>query len=194
MNTNFSLSFYKRTRSSSFIRTRISWISRIFVRGGALTGGTHDVEHLILLNTNLTNNTNLFGTRIFLFYTHTDLTDHTLLHEIFLNTNLTNLFGTRIFLFYTHTDLTDHTDLLHEIFLNTNLTNNTNLFGTRIFLFLYAHGFHGSHGFFTRDFLNTNLTNNTNLFGMRIFLFLYAHGSHGSFCLRQFLIMGFLDF
>ena len=46
------------------------WIS-LFVRGGALTGGTHDVEHLILLNTNLTNNTNLFGTRIFLFlYAH----------------------------------------------------------------------------------------------------------------------------
>ena len=37
LNTNFSLSFYKRTRSSSFIRTRISWISRIFVRGGART-------------------------------------------------------------------------------------------------------------------------------------------------------------
>ena len=114
LNTNFSLSFYKRTRSSSFIRTRSSWISRIFVRGGALTGGTHDVEHLILLNTNLTNNTNLFGTRIFLFlYAHGSHGSHGFClrhfeHEIFFE---------------------------HLILLNTNLTNNTNLFGMRIFLF-----------------------------------------------------------
>ena len=138
MNTNFSLSFYKRTRSSSFIRTRSSWISRIFVRGGALTGGTHDVEHLILLNTNLTNNTNLFGTRIFLFlYAHGSHGSHGFFtrdffehesHEIRRRPTDQREVITRIYLargsffFYTHTDLTDHTDFLHEIFLNTNLT------------------------------------------------------------------------
>ena len=47
-----------------FFGTRISQISRIFVRGGALT-----LEHEIFLNTNFTNKTNVFW--------HTDLTDLT---------------------------------------------------------------------------------------------------------------------
>ena len=62
----------------------------------------------IFLNTNNSNNTNVFW--------HTDLTDLTdslLLmfeHEIFLNTNFTRiLFGTRLS-FFKHTDLTDLTD------------------------------------------------------------------------------------
>ena len=125
LNTNFSLSFYKRTRSSSFIRTRSSWISRIFVRGGALTGVTHDVEHLILLNTNLTNNTNLFGMRIFLFFIRTRIShgfftryffEHES-HEIRRRPTDQREVITRIYLargsffFYTHTDLTNLTDL-----------------------------------------------------------------------------------
>ena len=49
-----------------FFCTRISRISRIFVRGGALT-----LEHEIFLNTNFTRI--LFGTRLS-FFKHTDLT------------------------------------------------------------------------------------------------------------------------
>ena len=81
--------------------------------------GTRGLEHEIFftrdfLNTNRTNNTNLFGTRGFLTrgFWHTDLGfclrhfEHEIfLHEIFLNTNNTN--NTNIIL---HTDLTDLTD------------------------------------------------------------------------------------
>ena len=46
-----------------------------------------------------------------------------------------------------------------------------------------AHGSH-SHGFFTTRFLNTNRTNYTNIL---------LHTDLTDLCLRQFLIMGFLD-
>ena len=51
-----------------FICTRISRITRIFVRGGALTGGLNT----IFLNTNFSLNEYHLHTDVALFYTHTD--------------------------------------------------------------------------------------------------------------------------
>ena len=98
--------------------------------------GTRGFEHEIFftrdfLNTNRTNNTNLFGTRGFLTrgFWHTDLTDFAygtlntrfFSHEIFW-TRITRI--TRI-LFCTRISLSR---ILCSWCLNTNLTNNTNIF------------------------------------------------------------------
>ena len=96
LNTNFSLSFYKRTRSSSFIRTRSSWIfyTRFFwTRITRIKRIFYFAHGSRILPTALwtrdffwtrisrdspkahwptgSNNTNLFGMRIFLFFIRT---------------------------------------------------------------------------------------------------------------------------
>lgn len=110
--------------------------------------GTRGFEHEIFftrdfLNTNRTNNTNLFGTRGFLTrgFWHTDLTltdfafgtlnTRFFSHEIFLNTNNPN-----------NTNIFWHTDLTHGFFaldVWTRILRITRIiFGTRISFFLHT--------------------------------------------------------
>ena len=118
--------------------------------------GTRGFEHEIFftrdfLNTNRTNNTNLFGTRGFLTwgFWHTDLTDLTDFAYGTLNTRFfyTRFFWTRItritrIFFGTRISLSR---ILCSWCLNTNLTNNTNFIWHTDIIF-FAHGSH-SHGF-----------------------------------------------
>ena len=103
------------------------------------------------LNTNRTNNTNLFGTRGFLTrgFWHTDLT----LTDFAFGTLNTRFFYTRFFwtritritriFFGTRISLSR---ILCSWCLNTNLTNNTNFIWHTDIIF-FAHGSHESHGF-----------------------------------------------
>ena len=120
--------------------------------------GTRGFEHEIFwtrdfLNTNRTNNTNLFGTRGFLtrVFWHTDLTDLTDFAYGTLNTRFfyTRFFWTRItritrIFFGTRISLISR--ILSSWCLNTNLTNNTNFIWHTDIIF-FAHGSHESHGF-----------------------------------------------
>lgn len=109
--------------------------------------GTRGFEHEIFwtrdfLNTNRTNNTNLFGTRGFLTwgFWHTDLTDLTDFAYGTLNTRFfyTRFFWTRItritrIFFGTRISLSR---ILCSWCLNTNLTNNTNFIWHTDIIFL----------------------------------------------------------
>ena len=110
LNTNFSLSFYKRTRSSSFIRTRSSWIfyTRFFwTRITRIKRIFYFAHGSRILPTAL-------WTRD--FFEHLILFEHES-HEIRRRPTDQREVITRIYLargsffFYTHTDLTDLTDL-----------------------------------------------------------------------------------